>query len=111
MKDFCFEILAPIVMIICVIILIILLGYLILDFSSRVKETINNKKYKEIRLEEDKVEEDDECNVQRAIILFGDERIEVEVAYYEIDDNIVLFESKDEKVYIADIKNVLLMSI
>ena len=90
--------------------MIILLGYLILDFSSRVKETINNRKYKEIKLEEDKAEVDNECNVQRAIILLGGERIEVEVTYYEIDDNIVEIESKDEKVYIADIKNILLMS-
>lgn len=107
--DFCFEILAPIIMIICVIVLIILVGYLILDFSSRVKEAINNKNYEEIEVEEDEgaVEE---YKVQKAIIVIGNENIEIEVDNYDIEDNIVEIQSIDGRVFITDTKNVLLMS-
>ena len=107
--DFCIEILIQIVMILAVIILIILVGYLILDFSSRVKEVINNKNYEEIEVEEDEgaVEE---YKIQKAIIVIGNENIEIEVDNYDIDDNIVEIQSIDGKVLITDTKNVLLMS-
>ena len=109
MMDFCIEILIQIVMILAVIILIILVGYLILDFSSRVKEVINNKNYEEIEVEEDEgaVEE---YKIQKAIIVIGNENIEIEVDNYDIDDNIVEIQSIDGKVLITDTKNVLLMS-
>ena len=48
--------------------------------------------------------------VQRAIIVLLDERIEVEVDNYDIEDNIVEIKSIDGRVFITNIKNVLLMN-
>lgn len=48
--------------------------------------------------------------VQRAIIVLLDERIEVEVDNYDIDGNIVEIKSIGGRVFITNIKNVLLMS-
>ena len=105
MMNFCTEILAPIIILIAFILIVgLFIAFIVNVIGAMKKEEENNN----VVCNEDKA---DEYKVQRAIILFGDETIEIEVAYYEIDDNIVLFESKDEKVYIADIKNVLLMSI
>ena len=66
---------------------------------------------------EEKRRNNDVCNeskeyeykVQRAIIVLGNEKIEVEVVDYESEENIVEIQSIDGKVYITDIKNVLLM--
>ncbi|CAM2079721.1 MAG: hypothetical protein NSGCLCUN01_03949 [uncultured Clostridium sp.] len=66
------------------------------------EERNNNVIYDEPKEDEDKV--------QRAIIVLGDEKIEIEVDNYDIDDNIVEIESVDGRVFITDIKNVLLMS-
>lgn len=48
--------------------------------------------------------------VQRAIIVLVDEKIEIEVDNYDIDDNIVEIKSIDGRVFITNIKNVLFMS-
>lgn len=48
---------------------------------------------------------------EKAIILFGDEKIEVEVdSWSDYDDTTVQIKTKDGKVYLTDIKNVLMMS-
>ena len=106
MMDFWIEIIAPIALMGAFILLIILLGYLILYFYSRVKESRNNI-CDETKEDEDNKEID---TIQRAIIVIGDEKIELDVDYYEIDDTTVEIESKDGKVYITDIKNIVLMS-
>lgn len=74
-----------------------------------IREEIRNNNYICDELKEDEDNEDVDT-IQRAIIVIGDEKIEIDVDYYEIDDTTVEIESKDEKVYITDIKNVLLMS-
>ena len=53
---------------------------------------------------------EDGYKVQRAIIVLGNEKIEIEVDKYDIEDNIIEIEGIDGIVYITDIKNVLLMS-
>ncbi|KXA13367.1 hypothetical protein [Clostridium perfringens] len=52
----------------------------------------------------------DESTVYRAIIVLGDREIKVEVDDYDIEDNIIQIETKDEKLYLTDIKNVVLIS-
>lgn len=48
---------------------------------------------------------------EKAIIVIGDEKIEVEVdSWKDYDDTTVQIKTKDGKVYLTDIKNVLLMS-
>lgn len=45
----------------------------------------------------------------KAIILIGDEKIEVEVeTWTDYDDTTIQIKSKDGKVYLTDIKNVLM---
>ena len=47
----------------------------------------------------------------KAIIVIGDEKIEVEVdSWKDYDDTTVQIKTKDGKVYLTDIKNVLFMS-
>lgn len=47
----------------------------------------------------------------KAIIVIDDERIEVEVdSWKDYDDTTVQIKTKDGKVYLTDIKNVLMMS-
>lgn len=48
--------------------------------------------------------------VQKAIITIGNEKIEIEVDDYDIEDTIIKIETKEEKLYLTDIKNVLLIS-
>lgn len=46
----------------------------------------------------------------KAIILIGDERIEVEIdSWKDYDDTTVQIKAKDGKVYLTDIKNVLMI--
>ena len=52
----------------------------------------------------------DESTVYRDIIVLGDREIKVEVDDYDIEDNIIQIETKDEKLYLTDIKNVVLIS-
>ncbi|MGU8439124.1 hypothetical protein ACV3OB_17620, partial [Clostridium perfringens] len=67
-----------------------------------MKEKRNNDSYKVI---EETKESYDESTVYRAIIVLGDREIKVEVDDYDIEDNIIKIETKDEKLYLTDIKN------
>ncbi|WP_243124905.1 hypothetical protein [Clostridium cuniculi] len=105
--EFCFEILAPFMLVLLFIIFVVASVYLIWLIISMMKEKINKGKYDVL----EEVEEIyDEYKVQRVIIVLGDETIEIEVDNYDIDDNIVEIKSIDGRVLITDTKNVLLMS-
>lgn len=106
--DILVGILGPLMMALSFIIFVISGVYLILMMICIVKEVINNN-YICDETKEDEDNEDIDI-IQRAIIIIGGEKIEVEVDYYKIDDMTVEIESKDGKVYIIGIKNVLLMS-
>lgn len=106
MREFCFEILSPILIIIGTISIIILFINLILLGISEMKKN-NKKRNNNYVCNEPKAYE---YKVQRAIIVLGDEKLEIEVDDYDICDNIVEIESIDGRVFITDIKNVLLMS-
>lgn len=67
------------------------------------KETSKNNIY-------DEVVEDRDDKIQKAIITIGNEKIEIEVDDYDIEDTIIKIETKEEKLYLTDIKNVLLIS-
>ncbi|CAM2078958.1 MAG: Lipoprotein [uncultured Clostridium sp.] len=95
MVDIAMEMLMPwIVMAVSFIIFVIVSVNLICLLIGRRKAKKNDESYD---------------RVQRAIIVLGNEKIEVEVVDYEIEENIVEIQSIDGKVYITDIKNVLLM--
>lgn len=104
MLNFCVEILAPIIMIIAFILIVGLFIAFIVNVIGAMKkeEENNNDVCNEPKEDEDKV--------RRVIIVLGNEKIEIEVIDYEIDDNIVEIESIDGRVFITDTKNVLLMS-
>ncbi|WP_410199914.1 hypothetical protein [Clostridium perfringens] len=70
-----------------------------------MKENRNNDRYEMI--EED---EEDADTFQKAIFFIGNEKIEIDVDYCYIDDSTTRIESKDGKVYLTDIKNVVLIS-
>lgn len=89
------------------IILVIGSLYLICLMICRMIEEKNNGSYEVI---EETEEIYNEWAVKKAIIVLGNEKIEVEVCDYEIEDNIVEIESIERSVFITDIKNVLLMS-
>ncbi|WP_415274884.1 hypothetical protein [Clostridium perfringens] len=72
-----------------------------------MKEKRNNDRYEMI--EETKESYDDDT-FQKAIIFIGNEKIEIDVDYCYIDDSTTRIESKDGKVYLTDIKNVVLIS-
>ncbi|WP_283691090.1 hypothetical protein [Clostridium perfringens] len=55
-------------------------------------------------------DEEDDDTFQKAIIFIGNEKIEIDVDYCYIDDSTTRIESKDGKVYLTDIKNVVLIS-
>ncbi|MGU9008008.1 hypothetical protein ACV3YZ_14645 [Clostridium perfringens] len=55
-------------------------------------------------------DEEDDDTFQKAIIFIGNEKIEIDIDYFYIDDSTTRIESKDGKVYITDIKNVVLIS-
>mgnify|MGYP006070823643 CR=1 FL=1 len=104
MLNFCVEILAPIIMIIAFILIVALfIAFIVNVLGAMKKEEENNNDV----CNEPK---EDEYRVQRAIIVLGDEKIEIEVDNYDIDDNIVEIESIEGRVFITDIKNVLLIS-
>lgn len=49
-------------------------------------------------------------NFDKAIIIIGDEKIEVEVdSWKDYEDTTVQIKTKDGKVYLTDIKNVLMI--
>lgn len=92
------EILIPLVL----ILLLSMLVYLVVNlFLDNVKEKRkNNNHFDE--------EGEDDYTIQRAIIMLGDEKIEVEVDCYEIDYNTIKIKDKYGELYLTDIKNVLL---
>ena len=104
MMNFCTEILAPIIMIIAFILIVgLFIAFIVNVIGTMKKEEENNND----ACNEDKV---DEYKVKRAIIVLGDETIEIEVDNYDIEDNIVEIKSIERRVFITDAKNVLLMS-
>lgn len=70
-----------------------------LDYSNSKKNNTDDEEYDE-----------DDDTIQKAIIILGDRKIEVEVDFYEIDYNIIKITNKYGEVYLTDIKNVLLTS-
>ena len=104
MMNFCIEILAPIIILIAFILIVgLFIAFIVNVIGAMKKEEENNN----VVCNEDKA---DEYKVQRAIIVLGDETIEIEVDNYDIEDNIVEIKSIDGRVFITDAKNVLLMS-
>lgn len=70
-----------------------------LDYSNSKKNNTDDKEY-----------EEDNDTFQKAIIFIGNEKIEIDVDYCYIEDSTTRIESKDGKVYLTDIKNVVLIS-
>ncbi|WP_416187957.1 hypothetical protein [Clostridium perfringens] len=70
-----------------------------LDYSNSKKNNTDDEEYDE-----------DDDTFQKAIIFIGNEKIEIEVDYCYIDDSTTRIESKYGKVYLTDIKNVVLIS-
>ncbi|EGT3601446.1 hypothetical protein ACV3N8_14780 [Clostridium perfringens] len=58
---------------------------------------------------DDEDNEEDDDTFQKAIILIGNEKVEIDVDYCYVDDSTTRIESKDGKVYLTDTKNVLLI--
>lgn len=76
-----------------------------LKYLDNSKETSKNS-----NLYDEAVEDNEVDIVQKAIIMLGDEKIEVEVDCYEIDYNIIKITDKYGEVYLTYTKNVLLTS-
>lgn len=74
-----------------------------LKYLDTSKETSKNNIY-------DEVVEDSDDTIQKAIIILGDRKMEVEVDFYEIDYNIIKITDKYGEVYLTYTKNVLLTS-
>lgn len=91
-------IVSTMIAVISMIISIITLNYEKVYYSN---ETKNNT--------DDEDKEDDDT-FQKAIILIGNEKVEIDVDYCYVDDSTTRIESKDGKVYLTDTKNVLLIS-
>lgn len=104
--DILMKILMPFMTRLSFIFFVIASVYLIWMMICRMKEK-RNYSYEVI---EKTKESYDESTVYRAIITIGNEKIEIEVDDYDIEDTIIKIETKDEKLYLTDIKNVLLIS-
>ncbi|MFH5911275.1 hypothetical protein [Clostridium perfringens] len=87
---------------------IVLIVAIIGIIYSFVKLFLDNKEKSEDNNLDEEIENDYE--IQKAIIMIGDEKIKIEVDDYDIEDTIIKIETKDEKLYLTDIKNVLLIS-
>lgn len=98
------EMIMPMVLIVAFIALIYIVVILCLDCMTRFK---SHNKYE---VEEEECEDDEWDMIQKAIIVLGNEKIEVEVDYYEINYNIIKVKEKDGELYVTDLKNVLLSS-
>lgn len=96
------EMLKPIVLIVAFITLIYTLVILVLDDVKKFR------KHNECEVEEEKCEDDELDMIQKATIILGNKKIEVD--YYEIDCNIIKVKEKDGELYVTDLKNVLLSS-
>ena len=94
------EMLKPIVLIVAFITLIYTLVILVLDDVKKFRKHNQCEK-----------DEENECDIiQKAIIILGDRKIEVEVDCYEVDYNIIKITDKYGEVYLTYTKNVLLTS-
>ena len=98
------EIIHPIVLIVAFIYMIYILVILCLDCMTRFKS------HNECEVDEEECEDDEWDMLQKAIIILGNEKIEIEVDYYEIDCNIIKIKGKEGELYVTDLKNVLLSS-
>ncbi|MCX0407911.1 hypothetical protein [Clostridium perfringens] len=107
MMDILMEIPIPFMIRVSFIMFIVASVYLIWLIICVMKEKRNNDRYEMI--EETKESYDDDT-FQKAIIFIGNEKIEIDVDYCYIDDSTTRIESKDGKVYLTDIKNVVLIS-
>lgn len=76
-----------------------------LKYLDNSKETSKNS-----NLYDEAVEDNEVDIVQKAIIMLGDEKIEIEVDCYEINYNIIKITDKYGEVYLTYTKNVLLTS-
>ncbi len=107
MMDILMEFSIPFMIRVSFIMFIVASVYLIWLIICVMKEKRNNDRYEMI--EETKESYDDDT-FQKAIIFIGNEKIEIDVDYCYIDDSTTRIESKDGKVYLTDIKNVVLIS-
>ena len=102
--DTLMEMIMPIGLIVAFITMIYILVILCLDCMTRFKS--HNK----CEGEEEQCEDDEWDIFQKAIIVIGDAKIEIEVDYYEIDCNIIKVKGEEGELYVTDLKNVLLSS-
>lgn len=98
------EMIMPMGLIVAFIAMIYILVILCLDCMTRFRH------HNECEVEEEECEDDEWDMIQKAIIVIGDAKIEIEVDYYEIDCNIINIKGKDGELYVTDLKNVLLSS-
>ncbi|BDU83853.1 hypothetical protein [Clostridium perfringens] len=98
------EMIIPMGLIVVFIAMIYILVILCLDCMTRFKS------HNECEGEEEECEDDEWDMLQKAVIVIGDVKIEIEVDYYEIDFNIIKIKGKEGELYVTDLKNVLLSS-
>lgn len=106
MMDTLIGMLTPFMIRLSFIIFVVASVYLIWLIVCSMKEKINNR-YEMI---EETKESYDESTVYRAIIVLGNREIKVEIDDYNIEDTIIKIKTKDEKLYLTDIKNIVLIS-
>ena len=80
-----------------------------INLSIKYDKYLNYSNSKKNNTDDEDNEEDDDT-FQKAIIYIGNEKIEIDFDYFYIDDSNTRIESKDGKVYLTDIKNVVLIS-
>ncbi|PWX16698.1 hypothetical protein CYK65_15565 [Clostridium perfringens] len=106
MMDTLIGMLTPFMIRLSFIMFVVASVYLIWLIVCSMKEKINNR-YEMI---EETKESYDESTVYRAIIVLGNREIKVEIDDYNIEDTIIKIKTKDEKLYLTDIKNIVLIS-
>ena len=98
------EMIMPMGLIVAFISMIYIVVILCLDCMTRFRHR------NECEVKEEECEDDELDMIQKAIIVIGDAKIEIEVDYYEIDCNSINIKGKDGELYVTDLKNVLLSS-
>lgn len=106
MMDTLIGMLTPFMIRLSFIMFVVASVYLIWLIVCSMKEKINNR-YEMI---EETKESYDESTVYRAIIVLGNREIKVEIDDYNIEDTIIKIKTKDEKLYLTYIKNIVLIS-
>ncbi|MCX0356276.1 hypothetical protein LI064_17380 [Clostridium perfringens] len=89
--------------------MVLIVAFITLIYTLVILVLDDVKKFKKHN-ECEKDEENEWDIIQKAIITIGNEKIEVEVDYYEINYNIIKVKEKDGELYVTDLKNVLLSS-